>query len=31
MLGTRDDLLAAGASDVVDSVAEWVDAFLAPR
>jgi HAD superfamily hydrolase (TIGR01509 family) len=30
MLGTRDDLLAAGASDVVDSVAEWVDAFLAP-
>ncbi|MCI0583195.1 MAG: HAD family hydrolase [Chloroflexi bacterium] len=31
LLGTRDDLLAAGASDVVDSVAEWVDGFLAGR
>jgi len=31
LLGTREDLLAAGASDVVDSVAEWVDGFLAGR
>ncbi|MEW5990274.1 MAG: HAD family hydrolase [Chloroflexota bacterium] len=31
MLGTRDDLLAAGASDVVESVADWVDDFLARR
>lgn len=31
MLGTREDLLAAGASDVADSVAAWVDAFLAAR
>jgi HAD superfamily hydrolase (TIGR01509 family) len=31
MLGTRHDLLAAGASDVADSVAAWVDGFLASR
>ena len=31
MLGTREDLLAAGASDVVNSVADWVDGFLAAR
>ncbi|HEX9550639.1 MAG TPA: HAD family hydrolase [Candidatus Limnocylindrales bacterium] len=31
MLGTREDLVAAGASDVVESVADWVDAFLAAR
>ena len=31
MLGTRDDLLAAGASEVADSVATWVDGFLASR
>jgi HAD superfamily hydrolase (TIGR01509 family) len=31
MLGTRDDLLAAGASDVADSVAAWVDGFLVTR
>jgi HAD superfamily hydrolase (TIGR01549 family) len=29
MLGTREDLLAAGASEVAPSVADWVDAFLA--
>jgi pyrophosphatase PpaX len=29
MLGTRDDLIAAGAAEVADSVAAWVDAFLA--
>jgi len=31
MLGTREDLLAAGAAEVVDSVAGWVDGFLAAR
>lgn len=31
MLGTRADLEAAGASEVVESVADWVDAFLAGR
>jgi phosphoglycolate phosphatase len=31
MLGTRDDLLAAGAEEVAESVAGWVDRFLAGR
>ena len=31
MLGDRADLQAAGASDVADSVADWVDVFLASR
>jgi len=31
MLGTHDDLVAAGASEVADSVAAWVDGFLVAR
>ena len=31
MLGTHDDLVAAGATDVAASVAAWVDTFLASR
>jgi HAD superfamily hydrolase (TIGR01509 family) len=30
-LGTHDDLVAAGATDVAPSVADWVDGFLAAR